>query len=244
MARCPCDKLRDGCQDWSGTCIGNLWLFNGLKPEELGAVAAKAVRAVFPAGASVFLQGEPAKSIYLIKSGLIKLSRIMENGAEIMMDIRKPGDCLGEYLLNDLGSDYSYPVSAWCQTKVVACSFNRRALEELILEFPPIGLKIIKTMAGRIASLTERLEAMSQVHLEERIHAVLLNVAREHGHARSEGAYALDFPLTHEDLGFLVGAHRVSVTRIMKKLRAQGRVGLEGKLLVIHDLASAGRPPH
>ncbi|MDR2456658.1 MAG: Crp/Fnr family transcriptional regulator, partial [Deltaproteobacteria bacterium] len=127
MPRCPCEKLRDGCQDWSEGCIGHLWLFRGLQPEELMAVAKKAVRAALPAGTAVFLQGEPAKSIYLIKSGLIKLSRVMESGAEIVMDYRKPGDCLGEYLLNDLGSDYSYPVSAWCQTKVVACGFTRKA---------------------------------------------------------------------------------------------------------------------
>jgi CRP/FNR family transcriptional regulator len=236
MARCPCDGRKDGCPDWSDVCIGNLWLFNGLEPGELARVAGKAHRAVHEPGSAVFLQGDPAKCLFIIKSGVIRLSRVMENGAEIIMDIRKPGDCLGEYILNDLEGGFNYPVSAWCQSRVLTCGFTRRAFEELILEYPPIGLKVIKTMAGRIASLNERLEAMSQVRLEERIHAVLLNVAREHGQERSKGSYALDFQLTHEDLGFLVGAHRVSVTRIMKKLRAAGRIGREGKLLVVRDL--------
>ncbi|MDR1656771.1 MAG: Crp/Fnr family transcriptional regulator [Deltaproteobacteria bacterium] len=241
---CPCDKLKEGCQDWSEYCIGNLWLFSGLEPHELLNVAKKALRRHYEAGESVFLQGEPAKSIFVIKSGQIRLSRLMENGTEVMMDIRKPGDYLGEYLLNDLESDYGYPVSAWCQTKVVACSFTRKAFEELILEFPAVGLKVIKTMAGRIASLTGRLEAMSQVRLEEKIHAVLLNVARKHGHKRSGGSYALDFQITHEDLGFLVGAHRVSVTRIMKKLKAAGRIDNEGKLLVVHGPAAVNFTGH
>jgi CRP/FNR family transcriptional regulator len=149
------------------------------------------------------------------------------------MDIRKPGDCLGEYILNDLENDYSYPVSAWCLDKVITCAFSRQAFEDMILNIPAIALKIVKTLAGRIAALTERIEAMGQIHLEEKLYAVLMNVAREHGQQRGGGSYALDLQLTHEDLGFLVGAHRVSVTRIMKRLKKSGRVINDGKLLVI-----------
>jgi CRP/FNR family transcriptional regulator len=231
---CACEKAKPGdCPEWSKYCIGQLWLFSGLKPEELAAVASRAHRQCFEAGESVFLQGDPAKSIYLIKSGTIKLSRVMENGTEFIMDIRKPGDCLGEYILNDLESDYNYPVSAWCFNKVITCSFSRKAFEDMILNIPAIALKIIKNMAGRIANLTERIEAMGQTHLEEKLYAVLMNVAREHGEQRGGGAYALDLQLTHEDLGFLVGAHRVSVTRIMKRLKQAGKIKNDGKLLVL-----------
>ncbi|MDR1487822.1 MAG: Crp/Fnr family transcriptional regulator [Deltaproteobacteria bacterium] len=232
---CPCNKEKQGLADWSDACIGQLWLFSGLKPQELSVVAKRARRKSFKSGQNVFLQGDKAQSVHLIKSGTIRLSRIMENGTEIIMDIRKPGDCLGEYILNDLESDYSYPVSAKCQTDVVACGFTRQAFEEMVLEVPALALKIIKNMAGRIANLTERIGAMSQTHLEEKIHAVLLSVAKEHGKERRQGCYALDFQLTHEDLGFLVGAHRVSVTRSLKKLKKSGRIHNEGKILVIQD---------
>jgi CRP/FNR family transcriptional regulator len=230
---CPCNKKKEKCPDWSEFCIGQVWIFSGLQPEEMMAVAERAHRHIFETGQTVFRQGDPAKSIFLIKSGSIKLSRVMENGTEVIMDIRKPGDCLGEYILNDLERDYTYPVSAWCLDRVVTCSFTRQAFENLVLKVPAIALKIIKTMAGRIATLTERISAMSQIHLEEKIYAVLMNVAREHGHKRSEDSYALDLQLTHEDLGFLVGAHRVSVTRIMKRLKESGRIFNDGKLLVI-----------
>jgi CRP/FNR family transcriptional regulator len=157
----------------------------------------------------------------------------MDNGAEITLDIRKPGDFLGEYLLNDLDQAYYYPVSAWCLEEVVTCGFTRPIFEELVLAYPAIGLKVIKNMAGRIASLSDRLEAMAQLHLDEKIYGVLLNVAREHGQ-KEEGRYVLEIPLTHEDLGFLVGAHRVSVTRTMKRLKESGRIKRSGKSLIIH----------
>ncbi|MCF8107840.1 MAG: helix-turn-helix domain-containing protein [Desulfohalobiaceae bacterium] len=41
------------------------------------------------------------------------------------------------------------------------------------------------------------------------------------------------FPLTHEDLGFLVGAHRVSITRAMKELKQSGRIVSQGKTMLL-----------
>ncbi|MDR1085385.1 MAG: Crp/Fnr family transcriptional regulator [Deltaproteobacteria bacterium] len=228
---CPCDLKADR-GDWSQVCIGHLWLFSGLEPQELGKLAEKARRNRYEPGQAVFVQGERARSLFLIKKGRIRLSRTMDSGTEITLDIRKPGDFLGEYLLNDLDSDYYFPVSAWCLDEVVTCGFSRHVFEEMILAYPAVGLKVIKNMAGRIASLTDRLEAMAQIHLEEKIYGVLLNVAREHGR-KQEDRYILEIPLTHEDLGFLVGAHRVSVTRTMKRLKQSGLVVSQGKLLSI-----------
>jgi CRP/FNR family transcriptional regulator len=54
-------------------------------------------------------------------------------------------------------------------------------------------------------------------------------VAREHG-SRSQKGYAIQFPLTHEEPGFLVGAHRVSITRAMKALKESGKIIQEGYL--------------
>ena len=41
------------------------------------------------------------------------------------------------------------------------------------------------------------------------------------------------FPITHEDLSFLVGAHRVSITRAMKSLRESGKILREGRTLIL-----------
>jgi CRP/FNR family transcriptional regulator len=51
----------------------------------------------------------------------------------------------------------------------------------------------------------------------------LLLVASEYGKKESEG-FVIDLPFSHEELSFLVGAHRVSITRAMKELRRTGRI--------------------
>lgn len=73
---------------------------------------------------------------------------------------------------------------------------------------------------------------MSISNLEDRLHGVLVSVAREHGATSSHGL-VIQFPLPHEDLSFLVGAHRVSITRAMKSLRESGRIIQQGRTLTL-----------
>ena len=61
---------------------------------------------------------------------------------------------------------------------------------------------------------------------------MLTTVAREHG-TRTDSGLVIEFPLTHEELSFLVGAHRVSVTKALKTLRESGKVTQEGRRLIL-----------
>jgi CRP-like cAMP-binding protein len=101
-----------------------------------------------------------------------------------------------------------------------------------VTDNPNIGLQIIRNMSDRISWLTSRAGSTSATHLEERLHAVLTDLAHEHGTSTEQGL-VIQFPLTHEELGFLVGAHRVSVTKALKALKESGRVIQQGRRLVL-----------
>jgi CRP/FNR family transcriptional regulator len=61
---------------------------------------------------------------------------------------------------------------------------------------------------------------------------VLSAVAHEHS-TPTDGGLMIEFPLTHEELSFLVGAHRVSDTKALKAVRASGKVEQRGRRLVV-----------
>jgi len=226
---CICEELVGKDIELSSNCIGNLWVFQNLWPEELAALAQRAVRKVHDRGEAIFMQGDKADSMFLIKAGRVKLSKTTEDGVEITLDIRKAGDFLGENMLSE---EIDYPVTAWCMEKTLRCGFSKAAFEKIVLDFPNIGLQVIRNLSSRIASLTDRVGSMSLSNLEDRLYMVLANVAREHG-SRSPMGFVIQFPLTHEDLSFLVGAHRVSITRAMKNLRDSGKIIQQGKVLTL-----------
>jgi CRP/FNR family transcriptional regulator len=230
--KCLCEKLAGEDVQLTEKCFGGLWLFENLKPRELADLVQLGLRGKYLRGEPIFRQGEPADKMFLIKGGLVKLSKVTEDGSEITLDIRKAGDVLGENLF---GEDGDYPMTAWCMEETLICGLTRAQFEKLVTEHPNVGLQVIKNLSRRIAWLTDRMGSMSTTNLEKRLYRVLINVATEHGE-KSENGFTIHFPLTHEDLSFLVGAHRVSITRAMKDLKSSGRIIQTGKTLTIPQL--------
>ncbi|MBI5444903.1 MAG: Crp/Fnr family transcriptional regulator [Deltaproteobacteria bacterium] len=111
----------------------------------------------------------------------------------------------------------------------------------MILHHPTVGLGLVRNLSRRIKFLTEKLGALSEPMLEDRLYQVLVRVAQDVGHPRPRG-WVIEFPLSHEEIGFLVGAHRVSVTRAMARLREEGRIYLEGKLLFVQQASEPFEP--
>jgi CRP/FNR family transcriptional regulator len=226
---CLCEELAGKDMLLSPECIGNLWLFEHLAGEDIEALVEAAERQLLAARKPIFFQGDPARHMFLIKAGRVKLSKVHEDGTEITLDLRQRGDFFGEQMLAE---ETSYPVSAVCLEKTLVCGFTKERFEALVLERPNIGLQVIRNLSARIRWLTDRADSFSFSTLEKRLYRVLVTVAREHGTAVANG-YEIHFPLTHEDLGFLVGAHRVSITRAMKHLKNAGRIIQTGQALVV-----------
>jgi CRP/FNR family transcriptional regulator len=174
--------------------------------------------------------------MYLIKMGSVKLWKVTEEGRILTLDIRKAGDLLGENVLIEKGE---YPVGATCLESTLTCGINRKSFENLVLNYPMVGLAVIRNLSLRIEHLSGKVGALSEPSLEARLYEVLVNVAREVG-TRAPGGWTIAFPLTHEEIGFLVGAHRVSVTRTLGKLRDMGKIRTTGKFLFISDSAAIG----
>jgi len=123
-------------------------------------------------------------------------------------------------------------VSAICLENTLTCGFSRDQFEQLVLKHPRIGLQVIKNLSDRVTWLTSQFGSLAVTNIEERLYRVLCNVAQKHGLSSPPGV-VIQFPLTHEGLGFLTGAHRVSVTRAMNALKNAGKILLEDKRLIL-----------
>ena len=226
---CLCEEIAGKDIELSPICIGHLWIFQNLDPDELEALGRDALRKKTAKGQALFMQGDPADEMFLIKGGRIKLNKVLEDGTEITLDFRKAGDFVGENMFSEEGE---YPVGAYCLEDTVTCGFSRSQFEQLVLRHPNVGLQIIRNLSERISWLTSRVGSLAVTNIEDRLYRVLATVAKDHGASSSRGT-VIQFPLTHEDLGFLTGAHRVSITRAMKALRSSGKVIHEGKKLIL-----------
>ncbi|MCC6347031.1 MAG: Crp/Fnr family transcriptional regulator [Nitrospirales bacterium] len=224
-----CEEIARKSASVSPVTFGNLWVFEHLSSLELKALADASLRRQYKKGQSIFMEGDPAHEMYLLKYGRTKLIKHTREGNEITLDIRKAGDFIGEQVLNE---EFEYPLTSVCVEDTFVCSFSKESFEKLVLQHPNVGLQVIKNLTSRIEWLTNRAETMSSPTIEEKIIGVLSSVAKEHG-VKDSNTVVIQFPFTHEELSFLVGAHRVSITRALKHLKESGRLALQGKNLVL-----------
>jgi CRP/FNR family transcriptional regulator len=231
---CLCTVLAGPGAPLDSHCFGQIWLFEDVPPEGWEAISKNLLRKSLVAGENLFQQGDHADSMYLLKMGSVKLWKVTEEGRTLTLDIRKAGDLLGESVLLEEGE---YPVGATCLEPTLTCGINRKSFEDLVVKYPTVGLVVIRNLSRRIQHLSGKVSALSEPNLDDRLYEVLVNVAREVG-TRDTGGWTIAFPLTHEEIGFLVGAHRVSVTRTLGKLRDMGKIRSNGKFLFIRDLAT------
>jgi CRP-like cAMP-binding protein len=120
----------------------------------------------------------------------------------------------------------------------LTCGFTRSQFEELVLQYPKVGLQIIKNLSERINWLTMRVGSLAVTNIEDRLYRVITSVAQEHGMVSPQGT-VIQFPLRHEDLSFLTGAHRVSITRAMKALKKAGKIIHKDRQLILPSLKIA-----
>lgn len=229
---CLCAEIAGPGLELSPKCFGQVWLFEGAPPEAWESVSKELSRKKFDKNQTIFSQGEAADSMYLIKGGSVKLWKLTEDGRELILGFRRAGDLLGESVFIEEGE---YPVFASAMTPSLICGISKSTFERLVEAHPQVGLAVIKNLAKRIDYLTGKLGALTEASIDERLYKVLVTVAEQVG-IRSQGGWNIAFPLTHEEIGFLVGAHRVSITKALKKLKDTGRVKSKGKHLFITNL--------
>ncbi len=229
---CLCAEIAGPGVELSPKCFGQVWLFEGAPLEAWNTVSKDLVRRKFETNATIFSQGESADSMYLIKGGSVKLWKLTEDGRELILGFRQSGDLLGESVFIEEGE---YPVFATAMTPSLICGISKPTFERLVEKHPQVGLAVIKNLAKRIDYLTGKLGALSEPAIEDRLYKVLLTVAKQVG-TKAQGGWNIAFPLTHEEIGFLVGAHRVSITKALKKLKETGRVLSKGKYLFVTSM--------
>ena len=108
--------------------LAQIPIFGGL-PEPVLARIVDVTRVIgVPAGALVFAEGEPARSMYIVREGELEICKRARNGAEFCLAVLQRGDCVGEMSLIDI-----QPRSATARALADAtlCVLDQQAIAKL-----------------------------------------------------------------------------------------------------------------
>jgi len=187
---------------------------------------------------TIFHQGDPGDSLYIIQSGSVKivlLSPESEEGAIIATLSR--GDFFGELALLD-GAPHS--ATAVAMEPSEALVLRRDRFEDLVETQPLLRRALFAGLVTELRRLTGHVEELHFLDLPGRLASRIVSLARE-SHPAGTLDIRLDWPFTQTDLAAMIGGTRQTVNRLLSDMTAQGLVRVERDTLIIPDLARLER---
>lgn len=125
-------------------------LFQGFSEQELNAIASGFTPGQSPTGAKLLTAGERSSAMVLVNQGFVRLTN--NNGYNLAT--LGPGSLLGDASLLRASTE---DVSAVAATDVEYWTLSDRALRNIILQQPAIGLKLGQNFGGRVVQMEEYL---------------------------------------------------------------------------------------
>ncbi len=167
----------------------------------------------------MYLKGDPAQSVYLLRAGLVKISMVWRDGREFLLRLAQPGELFGETSLG--APEYEE---------------HARALEESeIVEIPAVELvtqiagdsasatALLRVLVLRLAEARRAVESLAFATTMERLCRVLQRLASELGEPDGVRTQIPHY-VKQEDLARMTGARREVVSSLLNRLREKGVV--------------------
>jgi CRP/FNR family transcriptional regulator, cyclic AMP receptor protein len=197
-------------------------LFSGLGPEELSRIAEHARSLRKSRGEFIYMPGDRADLVYIVKQGRVKLSVLSESGKEIAIDIIQRGEIFGEFALVDesLRSNMTQALD-----DVLVLVFSKQDFTKLLKSLPNLAFSYIRLVGDRRRRMEKKLSAITSKPVSGRICELLHEMSTTSAEVETAASDYL-VPLTHQDVASLIGAARQTTTTVLNDLERRGIIEL------------------
>lgn len=204
-------------------------LFAGLSDSAMTALVSRVRVRTYRRGEILFNKDDPGTSLFLVKTGRIKISVFSSEGKEAVFTVHAPGDVFGELALLD-GAPRSATATALDQSRLLM--LDRTSFVAYLREQPDASLILLSDLAARVRRLTSQVEDLMFLDIPGRLARTLLRLGEEYGRKSTRGV-EIDLQLTQTELGGMVGATRVSVNRLLHWFADRGLIAIDDRRIVL-----------
>lgn len=176
----------------------------------------------YRAGQMVYLQGTRPDRFYYLVSGSVRSFISTGSGEERVLAVHRAGDLMGEASFFD---GCPRVTSAMAVEDCRILTIDRSQLDAALQRHPELALPMLQYLARTVRMLSDHVES-SSLPAPQRVARWLLGQS-----AGEDGA----LKATHEGIGQAVGLSRVTVSRVLGELAAQGLVELGYRSVAVLD---------
>ncbi len=163
-------------------------------------------------GQLIYMQDTTADRFYYILSGRVRSFISDSDGNERVLNLYSQGDIFGEASFFD-GQPRMSSASALTESRIL--SIDWESLSRFFAEDPQLPFAMLRYLSNTIRVLSIAMDNVSFRSAHQRIARQLLALS---------GGRAGRVPCTHEELAHSVGVSRITVSRVLADLAAQGLI--------------------
>jgi CRP-like cAMP-binding protein len=199
--------------------IGPAQGFWALLTDEDQAVLASLGRiSIFPPGAVICVEGDPATHVFVLVDGLAKILSSTVDGHELTLALRGNGDLVGE-LAGETTGYRNATMRAIGTVRALIVAYEK--FSTFLDAHPGAGHAYRHVVTHRWNDADSMLRSHPVTNGAHRLATVLLDLATRFGSETDHGVH-IAVPLSQEELASLAGASRATVTRALSNWRQRG----------------------
>lgn len=215
--------------DNTESLIRQVDLFSGLDDQSLSLLLDQSHTLKFRKNTILMTEGETGESLYIIKSGSIKIYISDEKGGEMTLFIEGPGSYVGEISLLD-DAPRTASVMALEQTEVLVIS--KSLFYQCIAHNPDIAFDLIRIVTQRLRKATDDLRNLALKNVYQRLALKLIELSEE-----QNGKRVLTKKYSQDAFSKMIGSSREMVGKVLSELDKGGFIDTrDGKIRLLKTL--------
>lgn len=188
-------------------------------------------RRTFRRGQALFLEGDIGERVFLIEEGWVTIRTSGPEGEEMILNIRGPGELLGEMSIVDRAPRSA---AALAVDDVTARVAPGGTVARVIASDVDAANEVIRVLLLRLRqSDAQRLEYAMFTTLT-RVARRLVDLAERFGEPSREGT-RVDLPLSQEELASWCASSRESTAKALRTLREVGAIATGRRTVTLTD---------
>jgi len=170
----------------------------------------------YPNGCLVFAQGDKMPGVFVVSKGRLKVFRALGKDKIQVLDVLKPGQCVGEA---QLFSDGVAAANAEAKGNTECWIAPVIPLRQMIQRNPIVAEVMLRRLAAKLCHLIPLVETLSLYSVPERVAQLVLSRQRE-----SPDSSIVEFRETQKELAQYIGASREAFNRGLRLLNNLGLI--------------------
>ena len=212
-------------------CLDEIHVFSDLSREELEKVANLCTPRTYPKNSMIILEEEFGDTVFGIIIGTVKITRVNDEGKEVILALLGQGELFGELAVLD-GEARS--ANALAQEQCTLLAFPKGEFLNLLKNNFKISFALMGELAKRLRKSDQQIEALSLSDAEHRIGVSILNLAEDMGIIQ-KGQVTIEKLPFQQDIANMAGTSRETVSRVLTLFEEKNMITKLGHTLVIPD---------